>query len=365
MRQACSMAPLVEARRVGRLDARGAASVERHLSACAECAALARDLDRLAKLARRPIPPLPPLEHQRGRVRLLQAAARPSSSIPPARRRGSLLAGMAAAVTVAASIVARDASRPQPAPALARVARLAWSTVPRTSTIVRGAAGARFTRSAEGTAEIVALESGSIYLSVRTLAQSERFIVRTSDAEVEVRGTVFEVEAAEGRVRRVSVSEGKVLVRFHDGTVLVEAGASWSPPPEEAPAAATEPAPKRSADARRSTEVAESSAGAPSATAGGAAPPPLAPAVDEASRAFADGVTMIDRGDYAAAAAKLDAFGAAHPGDARADDAAFLAIVALQRAGRRPEAAEAARRYLARFPAGQRRAEVEAIAKDR
>src|SRR5262249_38671353 len=158
----------------------------------------------------------------------------------------------------------------------------------------------------------------------------ERFIVRTRDAEVEVRGTRFDVEAADGRIRRVEVQEGKVEVRFHDDRWLVAAGSSWTAPAERAveatiaqPAMEPQPLPTAASERTPNTGVTASATAAPNA-------PPL----DEASRAFAEGVTMIERGDYAAAAAKLDGFSAGHPGDARADDAAFLAIVALQRAGR-------------------------------
>ncbi len=86
---------------------------------------------------------------------------------------------------------------------------------------------------------------------------------------------------------------------------------------------------------------------------------------DEASRSFNNAVAALGRGDYAAARARLDAFRAAHPGDARADLASFLAIVSLQHAGRQAEAQEAARRYLALYPEGDRRAEVLLVAAGR
>lgn len=102
---------------------------------------------------------------------------------------------------------------------------------------------------------------------------------------------------------------------------------------------------------------------APSRPAAGSAPEPAPdPAPDPA--AFAEGVALIGRGDFAAAAARLSAFAAQRPGDARAEDADFLAVVALQRAGRRAEAAAAARRYLDRHPRGYRRAEAQAVAGD-
>jgi hypothetical protein len=72
---------------------------------------------------------------------------------------------------------------------------------------------------------------------------------------------------------------------------------------------------------------------------------------------------MADRGDYDAGARLLAAFAAAHPGDDRAEDAAFLVVVSLHHAGRSADAAAAARDYLARYPDGYRRAEVESIAR--
>ncbi len=84
-----------------------------------------------------------------------------------------------------------------------------------------------------------------------------------------------------------------------------------------------------------------------------------------ASRSFAHAVDLIARGDYAAARAELQAFRAAHPGDGRADLAAFLTIVSLQRAGRRGEAREEARHYLELYPAGDRRADVLRVANGR
>ncbi len=71
---------------------------------------------------------------------------------------------------------------------------------------------------------------------------------------------------------------------------------------------------------------------------------------------------MIERGDYGAGAKRLEAFSSSSPGDERAEDAAFLVILALQRAGRPAEAAAAARRYLATYPSGYRRAQAKAIA---
>ncbi len=69
----------------------------------------------------------------------------------------------------------------------------------------------------------------------------------------------------------------------------------------------------------------------------------------------------MERGDYGAAVEHLERYEREQPGAAGAEDAAFLVVVSLQRAGKRAEAAAAAQRYLARYPKGLRRAEAEAI----
>ena len=390
--RACAMSPLIEARRDGRLGEREIASLERHLASCAGCAALAADLEHLARCSRAPMPPASPLDHQRGRLRLLRELAGPREAAP--RRGGRRAWGIAAAAVLAAAVVGvgfRRGAGAGGAPPAARTAAPAPPAAP-----AGGAAGGgRYTRSVTGGVEVVSLERGSVAFAVRRLAAGERFLVRTRDAEVEVDGTRFHVVAEDHRLRRIGVIEGTVEVRYagqvitlRDGeTFEVPAGATTAAAPgaadrfaatdepaavaegvADAPAAATAPgrlaSPRAAIVAPSASPMAASKAGPAAATTGTAPPPPAtgaaspAPAADSA---FADGVGLVDRGDYGAAAERLDAFARAHPTDARSEDAAFLAIVALQRAGRADAAREAARAYLTRYPGGYRRAEAEAI----
>jgi FecR protein/Putative zinc-finger/Outer membrane lipoprotein len=350
----CTMAPLVEARRDGRLDAREVASVERHLAACAACRALAADLDRLAEVARLPATAPPtPLEHQRGRVALLRAAAgaEPANDTAAVRRLKVVLAAAAAlAVTgaLSAGAIAWSGHRALDAVAVARRLPPPPALAARLDTTVRGAPGARFERARVAEVERVALADGAIDLEVRPLAAGERFLVATDDAEVEVRGTVFHVEAREGHLIYVSVREGKVEVRRGTESALLTPGQEWR---DERPRVEVEPAPAPLPKQARATVVAHSVAARDK-------PPPAAPS----SNGLAEGVRLVERGDYAAAAERLEAFHADHPGDARGEDAAFLTVIALQRAGRKDEARAAAHRYLAQYPKGYRRAEAEAIA---
>ncbi len=81
---------------------------------------------------------------------------------------------------------------------------------------------------------------------------------------------------------------------------------------------------------------------------------------------FRDGVAALGRGDYDGSARQLEAFAAAHPSDARVDEADYLRAVALQRLDAPlADAAAAARRYLAAAAGGRaHRIEARQIAGD-
>jgi TolA-binding protein len=409
------MAPMVEAARDGRLDAREGASVTRHLATCAACQSLAAELARMAELAGGvPLPPKTPLEHQRGRVALLNQAALEAGALAPAPHRPSSRIVRLGALAVAASLalaaggalfVRRDVGAQ---PALARTIPAAPRIAARLETRVLAVGEARFTRTHVGKLERVALEEGAINLEVRPLGPDERFVVATGDGEVEVRGTVFRVEAHEDRLVSVWVSEGKVEVRYAAGAklepgaagltarsadgapapigaTLLRAGQTWAPSsapssapsegPSVAPPAAVASAPVASAAVGPSAApkaaaptgaVARLQGQATHATAaanGAPAAPVETPAHASNKGGFAEAMRLIERGDYAAGADQLEAYRKANPKDARAEDAAYLSMIALQRAGRREDAAAAARRYLQQFPNGYRRAEAQAMAR--
>jgi ferric-dicitrate binding protein FerR (iron transport regulator) len=78
------------------------------------------------------------------------------------------------------------------------------------------------------------LGAGSVRADVAKLSPNERFVIRTGDAEVEVRGTSFEVSVVDpdpacgsGTRTRVKVREGTVAVRARGSESLVSAGGSW------------------------------------------------------------------------------------------------------------------------------------------
>jgi hypothetical protein len=78
------------------------------------------------------------------------------------------------------------------------------------------------------------LARGAVSAHVTKLKPGERFVVATPDAEVEVRGTRFQVTVVppdeacgQGVVTRVAVSEGVVVVRSLGNEVKVPAGHQW------------------------------------------------------------------------------------------------------------------------------------------
>jgi TolA-binding protein len=349
------MAAIVEAERDGRLDAPERASLARHLAGCAECRDLARDLGRLAELAARPVmPEASELEHQRGRLALLRAAAHDGAASGPKPRAGkagpdrdrSVSPGRrnVATVLVAVAVIAASLgglvheahdglggapSQVASARKLPPIPRPRVEPLPEVS--VRAAADTRFDRLA-GEAKPIELREGALDVDAR--AAGGRAVVVTDDAEVT--GPAFRVEARDRRIVSVIASEGTVEVRYAGALTRLSAGELWSSPPRE-PVTPDKPPPR-------------------------AATPHHEKANPKDPGAFAEGMRLVERGDYAAGAAALERFSDASPADQRAEDAAYLAILALQRAGKRDAAAAAARRYLARYPNGYRRAEVEPLA---
>jgi len=207
------------------------------------------------------------------------------------------------------------------------------------------------------------LSNGSIDAHVAKLHAGQRWLVTTPDAEVEVRGTAFEVSIVPpdpscggGTRTRVSVREGVVSVRTGDGEVRVHPGEVW-------------PAGCRRVAALATAATQEAPVTAVSPTP--ATPPPAAthaaPAVTshstlaEQNDAFARIVSLRQRGDMAGSAAEVDRFLARFPASPLAESARVEQMRAL-RVSDPPRAASVAREYLAQYPRGFARAEAQAIA---
>jgi hypothetical protein len=332
---ACPKLVDVEAAHDGRLDERARAAVAQHQRDCACCRSRADQLAGLgALLAALPAPPRDTLAARRQQNRLLAAfgAARAVRASSPHRWRGALaLTGVAAAAAIAVTVhlVATDVDPPRPAAA---------STA---SAVTVVATRARWSRHDEGALTLVRLEDGELDLHVEHGAAPHHLIVSLPDGELEDLGTVFQVRVEAGRTVAVVVREGAVVMRRAGRpSVFLVAGDRW--PPEPPPVAAAPPAP----------------------VAPVAPPPPHAirvPAGSAAAAEFRAAVALLDAGRNAPAVAALRAFVAHHPDDRRAEDASYLLVLALQRTGDAAATRDAAGAYLQRYPAGFRRAQVQAV----
>ena len=74
-------------------------------------------------------------------------------------------------------------------------------------------------------------------------------------------------------------------------------------------------------------------------------------------------MAALNAGNSGEAAAAFGGFFAKHPRDPRAEDAAYLRIIAYQRSGDSSAMKDAALAYLRRYPKGFRRAEAERLSR--
>lgn len=208
----------------------------------------------------------------------------------------------------------------------------------------------RIALSSTSDVQLLRLDTGSARFDVVKLRPGERFIVKTADAEIEVRGTSFQITVGEGACReagrtQVEVFEGVVAVRHGSGDLVVTAGQRWPTAPCPAP-----PAP--------SAAPAISVSVAPSTVA-----PPSKPAATSSSELsahnalWADAVAAKKRGDNPAALAGFTKYLAKYPHGFLAE----AAEVERMRLLSGPARVEAARAYLAKHPNGYARAEALAI----
>ena len=232
--------------------------------------------------------------------------------------------------------------------------------------------------------QIFALTAGSMRADVAKLAKDERFLVRTTDAEVEVRGTSFLVgvvaadpSCGDGTTTRVTVFEGVVTVRAGGREEAVGRGDHWPhacrksaarPPSVPAPphAAAKHPA-KIEAPASVPTPVpaaplaaADTPPSAAPVSHGSATHHPPASTLTEENNLFADGMLARRSGNVLLAIEKMDRFLERYPTSHLAENAAAERM-RLLRTLDPARAAAAARQYLQRYPTGFARGDGEAI----
>jgi hypothetical protein len=225
--------------------------------------------------------------------------------------------------------------------------------------LIRADSSARWSRRTEQQLDKIVLESGALSIRVDHTVAQRRLLVVLPDGELEDIGTTFTVSADAGHTIRVAVQEGSVVLRLHGKPpIALGAGDSWSAEPEaRGPAPAT---PTLAAPAAPSARTVKPS---PSA----AEPPPSVASVERPERDpsldFRAAMSAFNGGNHGQAATLFAAFLAEHARDPRAEDAAYLRILALQRTSDGELTERAARDYLSRYPRGFRRAEVEALAR--
>jgi ferric-dicitrate binding protein FerR (iron transport regulator) len=215
-------------------------------------------------------------------------------------------------------------------------------------------------------AQVFALHEGSVEAAVVKLREGERFVVRTADADVEVRGTRFRVShgaeyAGCGALTRVTVTEGTVAVRTARGALAVRAGETWPTCTASADPTSPPSAPKGdppSARVTRSTRVAAPAA-SPGASASASSVSLQAPSeLADQNALFSEAMTAKAQGDTRGALERLDRFRARYPTSPLSEGVDAERMKLLAKAD--PAAAQAAaREYLARYPNGFARAEAE------
>lgn len=246
------------------------------------------------------------------------------------------------------------------------------------------------------------LDRGSLWLRVAKLHQGQRFLVDTPDAEVEVRGTVFEVkylssaESCAGTRTRVLVREGHVLVRSNGKDVMLSPGSAW---PSDCDAAKqvpsheradTQPASSRTRRASRSKTIETAVAGSEPAAALGYEPKealsgelfsrprssdgpreavaPLQPVdqveprsdLEQQNDLFAAASRARRQGDLAGALSGYEQLLQRYPGGPLTESATVERMRLLGRMAP-SRGASAARAYLRDFPNGFARAEAERL----
>jgi hypothetical protein len=221
----------------------------------------------------------------------------------------------------------------------------------------------------DGRTQIFALNAGSLQADVAKLRQDERFLVRTTDAEIEVRGTSFMVdvvspdrECDQGTTTRVTVSEGVVIVRSYGREDAVQAGEAW--PRGCRWIVATPSVPHQVATKRANrAELAAPTAGSPSANADTTATArgtTQASKLAEENNLFAEGVFARRNGQLTVALTKMDRLLEAYPSGHLAENASAERM-RLLRVIDPARAAVAAREYVRQYPTGFARGDAESI----
>jgi hypothetical protein len=349
----------VEALRDGRLTGVEVARFQSHVRTCSFCARELAAIEELAFALRgAPAPTADELHVRRERMRLL--AAFDASLVPaPKERRGKLWLG-AFAVLAAATMLAF----------VLQPARPVTTTVHSSDPVkIEAATASQWSRRSESRKDIITLESGTLSIHVDHRLSQRRLLVLLPDGDLEDVGTTFSVTAAASRTTSVTVREGSVILRLRDRpAITLRAGEAWSPATtevERAPASSNAPIvdtpPPHTQHSEKPLSRAAPAGSLPASASVSA--PALADRADPAAEDFRAAMSAFTRGDNVRASSLFAAFLDQYPRDSRREDAAYVRVLTLQRAGDFSAMKRAASEYLVRYPHGFRYAEVEALSR--
>jgi len=336
------------------------ADVLRHMVRCAACTQLAAELGEVVAAAAE-LPSVAPMS-EASRERISRALSSASIEAKPrSERRWRLrfawaLAGSLAAAGVAVYVHGQGTLQ-------IGKQRDSAGTIDEGASLarVRAFGGTSFRRLSSPPDEIVHVESGRVAFEVVHLAAPQRFRVVTGDGEVEVRGTKFEVEAHDGRLWAVAVTEGNVDVRVGERLLRLQAGDEWqrqhSSTAREFSVAGQE-RPDRG-DQGSATSEAPSEYDAHAHVTGSNVQPDKPKQADQVKRAknkesFDLGWSYLRRGAWDEASRSFATVAAEARGQALEEDALYWQAVATARAGRSSDASQIFESFLQRFPTGTR-----------
>jgi TolA-binding protein len=334
--------------------------VEGHIESCPRCTSRCASLRSLVKQAQGLAVPAEMTEDARRAIAARLLATGPA---PRARLRWPVVVvGVpAAAVAVAALVWTTRPAWRAPAPPQSTAGPVMGAPDgARSRATVRAIGAARYTRVQAPPDDVLRLDDGTIVLEVAPLPSGERFRVTTEDAEVEVRGTRFQVSASRGKLTGVTVASGRVEVRSAGGgRVVLDPGDEW--------VSGTGEVNDRGAISQEAESKAAESMSKPTRPPGLSRPrraraesalvdPAAAPSIPlrAAHASFDLAWSLLRQGDARQAAA-LFAEVERKSGDSDiAEDALYWRSVATARAGDRPAARALFESFLRRFPASSR-----------
>jgi hypothetical protein len=338
----------VEAMRDGRLGDPERARFGRHMTVCPACTREVQALEALAEALRvtsHDGAGLDELHVCRERNRLLAAFDR--ALVAPARHRG----------------VRRWLPLPLTLAALAAGLLIVWQVRPvvqpvRVSrAIVRADSTAVWSKGpADDIREEIILERGALWIHVDHSSAAGRLVVVLPDGELEDTGTTFMVSVEEGHTVHVAVVEGSVVLRIRGrAAVAIGPGKTWTPDTRISAATGASLAPRPEPPPSRRLSPPRRAVQSPRL------PAQIDSALPDPSVDFRAAVAALHDGDNQGAAAAFTTFLLRHPRDGRAEDAAYLRVIALQRSGAGVDMKRAAEDYLRWYPTGFRHAEVERL----